>query len=483
MRKRFEQQLQLGQLLISDITVNPKYRSGFPKLVLALKALFLDAEYNEKVFRILEEHIQKGKKNTGRTGMDLWILFVLAQTRLCLNISYDELYRMANLDKMLRQIMGIEFDPYLFIVPIEFEYQNIVDNVSLLDDETVQRLNEVIVEMGHGVFKKKEEEALRLKTDSFVVESNVHFPTDYNLLWDSGRKCIDILDKFLKKHHGMTGWRKLPFWYRDLKNAMRALGQVGKAGGKDKALRLMKAATDYLKKARLFLAKLEKGKLTLPLCDAQDLALQIELEYYQSMLVKHIDLVERRLIKGETIPHEEKLFSIFETYTEWITKGKQNPSVELGKNFQITTDQFNLIVDCKIMENQVDKTTVTDLADRVLNKFKVASWSFDKGFYSKDNKGILELYISHLVMPKKGKLNQAEKAQESQPKFKKTRNQHSAVESNINELEHRGLDRCPDRGYAHFKRYVGLGVCAYNLHKIGAELLRLEREKLMKPAA
>jgi len=44
-------------------------------------------------------------------------------------------------------------------------------------------------------------------------------------------------------------------------------------------------------------------------------------------------------------------------------------------------------------------------------------------------------------------------------------------------LEHRGLDRCPDKGYAHFKRYLGLGVCAYNLHRIGAELLRKEREK------
>jgi len=93
------------------------------------------------------------------------------------------------------------------------------------------------------------------------------------------------------------------------------------------------------------------------------------------------------------------------------------------------------------------------------------------------------LYIKHLVMPKKGKLNQAEKEQESKPKFKKTRHQRSAVESNINELEIRGLDRCPDKGYAHFKRYVGLGVCVYNLHKIGAELFRIEREKQLKLAA
>jgi hypothetical protein len=130
MRKRFEQQLQIGQIPISQIEVNSKYRSGFPKLVLALKLLFLTPEYNEKVFSILENKLVKGKKNTGRHGMDLWVLFVLAQTRLCLNTSYDELHRMANEDKMLREIMGVEFDLYYSHEPIEFEYQNILDNVS-----------------------------------------------------------------------------------------------------------------------------------------------------------------------------------------------------------------------------------------------------------------------------------------------------------------------------------------------------------------
>jgi len=121
---------------------------------------------------------------------------------------------------------------------------------------------------------------LRLKTDSFEVKSNVHFPTDNNLLWYSSRKCIDIIEKSLKKYDGISGWRKLACWYRSLKNAMRTLGQVGKAGGKDKESRLIKAATDYLDMARLFLAKLEKQKQNLPLCDAKDLMLQIELEYY-----------------------------------------------------------------------------------------------------------------------------------------------------------------------------------------------------------
>jgi hypothetical protein len=388
---------------------------------------------------------------------------------------------MANNDKMFREIMGIETEDGF--ERIEFEYQNIIDNVTLLDDETVRKLNDVVVEMGHGVFKKKDTEALRLKTDSFVVESNVHFPTDYNLLWDSGRKCMDIMGKFIRKYKHVTGWRKRGYWYRCLKSKMRTLGQVGKSGGKGKEERLLQAATDYLDTARLFLDKLKKERPNLPLGDTRDFELHLELEYYQSMLEKHIDLVERRIIKGETIPHGEKLFSIFETYTEWITKGKQNPGVELGKNIQVTTDQFHLIVDYKIMEHEVDKSCVIPLADSVLPRFEVESWSFDKGFYSMDNKKLLGLFIHHLVMPKKGKLNQKEQEEESKRSFKKTRDQHSAIESNINELEHRGLDKCPDKGYAHFKRYVGLGVCAYNLHRIGAELMRQAREELHRKAA
>ena len=83
------------------------------------------------------------------------------------------------------------------------------------------------------------------------------------------------------------------------------------------------------------------------------------------LLEKHIDLLERRLVKGEKIPHEEKLFSIFEQYTEWVSKGKKNPSVELGKKVAITTDQYNLILDYQVMEEESDSQIVSDLAKRI----------------------------------------------------------------------------------------------------------------------
>jgi hypothetical protein len=475
MRKKFELQYSFDQKAIEDIEVNTKSRDSFPKLIFALKEIYLNPKFNSKIFNILEDKIIKNKKQTGRNGMNLWQIFVLAQTRLCKNISYDTLHDLANNHMTLRQLLGI--DSKFGYDKITIEYQNIIDNVSLLDDETLIKINNIIVQMGHDIFNKKEAQALRLKTDSFVVESNVHFPTDYNLLWDSARKCADSILKLVTKYPETCGWRNLNYWYRELKNKMREISQSGK-----KSIEIRKElVAQYLEKAKLFSQKIKKEQDKLPLDDVMDLANKIELEYYHKMLDKHIDLLERRIIKGEKIPHEEKLFSIFETYTEWINKGKQNPNMELGKNVQITTDQFHLIIDHKVMENQVDKSTVISLSDRILQKYKVCSWSFDKGFYTKENKDLLSLFINDLIMPKKGKLNKSEREEEHRPIFQKLRNKHSAVESNINELEHRGLDRCPDKGFKNFKRYIALGVCAYNLHKIGNELLKQARSEEKTP--
>lgn len=476
MRKRFELQYSIGQKRIEDVVVDIKCRDAFPKLIAGLKKLYVTPEYNDKVFNILEGKLLKGKSKTGRPGMDLWTLFVLAQARLCLNISYDRLHDLANNHSTFRQIMGIETDHSIKKVTVE--YQNIIDNVSLLDDASLVKINDIIVSMGHEVFKKKETEALRLKTDSFVVKSNVHFPTDYNLLWDSARKCSDVINYFTAKYPSIKGWRNLSHWYRRLKNMAREIAQSSKKS-EDKRKELV---SGYLKKATLFSQKIKNEKDNLTLIDEIDLIKHLDLDYFLEMLDKHIDLLERRVIKGETIPHSEKIFSIFETYTEWITKGKQHPNVELGKNVQITTDQFHLIIDCKPMEHEVDKSTVISLSDRVLYRNKVSSWSFDKGFYTKDNKDLLSLFVDILVMPKKGKLNKKEKEEEQKPAFKKLRNKHSAVESNINELEFKGLDKCPDRGYRNFKRYILFAVCAYNLHRIGAELIRQEKQELKKAA-
>ena len=473
MRKRFEQQFSIGCMPIRETIVPTAKRSGaLPALCAALKEIFVNPRWNEKVFEVLENKILSKNNRTGRPGMDLWQVFVLSQVRLCQNISYDDLHHIANYDTLVRQIMGVEkgFGHERY----EFGYQSIIDNVGLLDDETVKELNSIIVDFGHETFKKKEEAALCLKTDSFVVESNVHFPTDYNLLWDSARKSLDMASKFQEKYK-LPGWRKINDWRCGLKNNMRALGKASTSGGKGKADRVKKAARKYLTKAKALYAKLEKDKTSFPQTDIVDVIIFMELERFMELLHKHIDLLERRIIKEEEIPHGEKMFSIFEQYTEWVTKGKMRPNVELGKRVAITTDQFNLIVDYDIMDHMSDSEIVPELAGRIFSGYKVKSWSFDKGFWNKENKELLSGTVETLVLPKKGKCNKVECEQEHQPIFVRYRNKHSAVESNINELEHRGLNRCPDKGYKHFKRYIGLAVCAYNLKKIGDYLITQER--------
>ena len=473
MRNRFEQEITIGRHLIQDTVIPTKKRSGaLPGLCAALKEIYITPFWSEKVFRLLENKILSKNNNTGRPGMNLWQIFVLSQVRLCQNISYDELHDLANHHTLIRQIMGVESE--FGAERQEFGYQSIIDNVGLLDDETVKELNAIIVEFGHEVFKKKEAAALCLKTDSFVVESNVHFPTDYNLLWDSARKSIDVITKLQEKHE-LKGWRKVADWRKDLKNKMRALGRASASGGKGKTDRVLKSANAYLTKAKALYAKLEKDKENLPQSDVEDMLIIIELERFMELLIKHIDLLERRVIKGNKIPHDEKMFSIFEEYTEWVTKGKLRPNVELGKKLAITTDQFNLIVDYQILERQADSEIVPELADRISTLHNVKSWTFDKGFWKKENKEKLSAIVENLVIPKKGKCNKQEYEQEHQPMFIKLRNKHSAIESNINELEHRGLNRCPDKGYNHFKRYIGLAVSSFNLRKIGAELIRLEK--------
>ena len=316
-----------------------------------------------------------------------------------------------------------------------------------------------------------------------MLESNVHFPTDITLLYDSIKSGIRTIEKLLEgtEHQG---WRKHHFWKKSTKSLSRNLSKVLRGGGKRKVQRVKKAANAYLKasrkisnKIKQFKAQIKEGELSaLRIVYLQDLI------YYELMLDKHIDLVERRLIKGEKIPHEEKIFSIYQLYTEWINKGKAGNRVELGLKVAICTDQDGFILHHRIMEKEADVQAAVPIIEKIKQDYQLKSASFDKGFWSKENFEKLDKEVPMLVLPKKGKRNREENYREREKKFKQLRDQHSAVESNINMLEHHGLNRCPDKGINHFKNYTALGVVSYNLHRLGNLLKKqkIEKEKLEK---
>ena len=213
-----------------------------------------------------------------------------------------------------------------------------------------------------------------MKSDPYVLETNVHFPTDLNRLWDACRKCLDLLPR-LARSHDLPGWRKAATWQAQLKTFLRICGSIQHGGGAKKPERLKKAVTAYLQKAyaleqKVWTRLLELRRTqTLSLVEQRTLG---ELEYDHDKLIQHLDLIERRVLKGEPIPHAEKDLSLFEPHTEWSNKGKVSPAVELGHKVLITPDQDSLILDYKVMDQRREVKETLPLVDRLLTQLAKA---------------------------------------------------------------------------------------------------------------
>jgi IS5 family transposase len=479
MRHPFQTQPDLQITPIEKIRLPLKSRDELPPILAGLQWLWMHPTLKTEILALLEAKILADKQPTGRPGMSLWQVIVLGVVRLGLDADWDRMEGMANHHRLVRQMLQVPVEPW-GEDDQTFGHQTLRDNVALLDDELLQQINACIAAAGREVFAKKggaPVAALEVKVDSYVLETDVHFPTDLSLLWDAGRKCVDLVEGFMAAGFELPGWRKFKLWRRQLKNLQRTASQIVYRGGANQEARMKPAVRAYLAVGGTLSVKVRASLLGL--CETGvDAARWERLAYFHAMLDKHLDLVERRLLKAETIPAHEKVFSLFEPHTEWIQKGKQRPNVELGHKLLLATDQQQLIQNYAVLLSEAEVDQSVPVADRLLGRYgagSVASVSFDKGFTREADRQLLGLYIPEVVMPKRGKKNAAETERESGKKFKALRAQHSAVESEINSLEHHGLNRCLDVGLAGYKRYVGLGVMSYNLHVIGRELLRRER--------
>jgi len=483
MRHTFQTQPDLQITPIEKIRLPLKSRDELPPILAGLQWLWTYPALKAEIFALLEAKVLAGKQATGRTGMDLWQILVLGVVRLGLDADWDRLEDLANHHLLVRQMLGVPATPWGEGAKV-FGHQTLRDNVALLDDELLQQINARIAAAGREVFAKKAGApvaALEVKVDTYVLETDVHFPTDLNLLWDAGRKCLALIAKYRDQFgYTLPGWRKAKEWRRQLKSCERTTSQIVYRGGPNKEARVRRAVQDYLRVGQALATKVQTSLLDL--CDqGVELPLWEALAYFHGMLAKHLDLVARRLLKEETIPAHEKVFSLFEPHTEWIQKGKQRPNVELGHRLLIATDQHQLVQDYDVPVGEADVDQSIPVADRLLGRYgagSLASLSFDKGFTRTADRELLSLYVPTVVMPKRGKKNAAETARESEKKFVALRRQHSAVESEINSLEHHGLNRCLDVGLQGYLRYVGYGVMSYNLHLIGRELLARERARV-----
>lgn len=478
-------QMELGEIDVSHIKFDLRSRDDIPKILRGLQHLYLDEALRHKVFALLESEIApKVDKRNGRPGMTLWSILVCGVLRLDLNADYDRLHELVNQHKTLRAMLGHS----LYDEDKKYAYQSLVDNVSLLTPELLDKLNQLIVEGGH-VLVKKGESALRGRCDSFVVETDVHFPTDINLLGDAMRKAITLTARWCENQQ-LSDWRQYRYNLRQLKRRMHHAQNKKRSKAKTEAHRnkihaqMTQAHQAYIDQAQRHLDKIQMTLTKLAPAAPGELLQKLEIEGYLKHAQRQIDQIERRVIKGEAIPHAEKVFSIFEPHTEWISKGKAGVPVELGVKVCILEDQYQFILHHHVMERQTDDQIAVAMVTEARKRFPTLNaCSFDKGFHSPANQAELAQQLEQVTLPKKGRLSKERKAIERNEEFVKARRAHSAVESAINALGVHGLDKCPDHGIDGFKRYVALAIITRNIRRIGDMLWQQDVERERKAIA
>ena len=458
-------QMELGEIGIENIRINLKSRDDIPALLLGLQHLYSDEETRSRLFALLEEHMLPGVDRTiGRPGMELWRILVMGVVMQGSGCDFDRLHELVNEHNTLRQFLGHAdiWDKR------KYEYQTVVDNVCLVRPELLAEVGQLIVESGHAVARKKPGEPLRGRCDSFVVDTDVHYPTDVNLLWDAIRCLVRVTGRAASEH-GVAGWRQWRHLTRSVKRLFNQVRSTRRARPEH--------VEAYLECCRDLV---ERAQVTLP-----ELALRsatpwklINIEYYLGHAVRQIDHVERRLLKGETIPQDEKVFSIFESHTRWISKGKAGTPVELGVPVCVLEDNHGFILHHEVMWQGSDVDYAQPMIRETQARFPELRWcSFDRGFHSPENRLVLDELLDHNVLPRKGYLSKAGRAREQDPVFVAMRRQHPAIESAINNLEHRGLDRVRAFGADGFARVVALSIVAFNIHRIGLLLRRKTRRR------
>ena len=480
MRQVHKLQMELGEIDPRFVFIDPKNRDELTDTLIGIQQVYQDTEIRQAVFDKLESLIPKYKNGkSGRPGTSMWELLVLAVVRLSCNLDYDMLKSLADNHRLLRQMLGLGA-----VLEKGYPLQTIRDSFYLLTDEVLAEISILVVEAGHRFLEV--EDALDARADSFVVLSNVHYPTDINLLLDAMRKSIQGIAT-LADELGLVGWRKALYNAEKVRLECRALQRMkhstsNKPEVKEKRQQqIMDCHSDYID---LCLRMLNKVDETLNQVKDEQLPLSIiqsfkidEIRKFQGYATHQIDLIRRRVLNGETIPHSEKIFSIFEPYTEWICKGKAGVRQELGLNLCVVSDSLGFILHHRVMQNEVDVDVAIPITEATLKNFHLQSISFDKGFHSPDNQVKLANLVGTVVLPKKGRRNQEEQERESAPGFVKRRYAHSAIESTINGLDHGGLDRCPDRTLKGFKRYIAVGVLARNLKTLGAAVKATQPDK------
>lgn len=474
MRKAYSTQRRLDCERVLNVKLNLNCRDEIVPVLRALQHIYADPDLRQEILDLVAQDVnQSSRADRGREGMDYWQVLVLGAVRLGCNLDYDKLQDLAEQHRALRQIMGIgDWDE-----KTDFNWRRIRDNVCLLQPSTIEKISHLIVAAGHELAP---EAVKKVRVDSSVVETNIHYPTESSLIFDGARKVIEVC-VMLSTLFGIEGWRQHAHLLKKVKQTARQISRISARKGKHYKQRLerqyrvlLDRTGKVLTRARELCETLE-NQCELGIAELAQLAdLKIFIE--RTELVR--DTARRRVLEGEQVPNNEKLFSIFEPHTQLYKRGKAGQPMQFGRLVMIYEDAAGFMIHQHVMpRDSQDRDVVVPQTRMVQERFggRIEEASFDRGFHSPENQTQLAAILTHACLPKPGSKQAARQESEASLTFREQRRRHPGVESAIGALQAgNGLHRCRDRTELGFERYVALAVLGRNLHVLGKLLIAQE---------
>lgn len=330
-----------------------------------------------------------------------------------------------------------------------FSFQLWQKYISRISNESLSKLLEQInqIAISEGL-----EDLETVRTDTTTVESNIHYPTNSALVWDGIKEAHRLLSKLAE-----TEDIKVRDYTKGAKsNHFKITNTKG-----DKRTALFKAQLNQFAKSINQVHKFVKKK------DYQSLegiGLIVELKELLPLMQQIYNMTERKEIKGEKVPNDEKLFSIYERHTDIIVKGSRQ--VTFGHKVSLTDSKSGLILDCEVLRgNPNDAALFEPTMNRIIDTYGISpkNVTADGGYATKENlensrsKGFVNLVFNKI----KGSMANICSSKKVETMLKKWR---SGVEAAISNLK-RGFSifRCNWKGWEHFQSKVMWSVLAYNI--------------------
>ena len=478
MRKAFDRQRRLDCPSVTQVPLNLNCRNETVPILRGLQHIYSRPQVRDPILQAIADDVNgKSSPHRGRPGLSYWEILVLAAARLGCNYDYDQLQDLAENHRALRQVMGIGDWETEEQDKTKFDWRRIESNLTLLRPETIAKINQAIIREGHRLEPTAAE---TVRGDSFVAETNIHYPTDSSLIGDGLRKVLGIV-AMLAGVFGLDGWRQHKHLYRKTRRLVRRIERIAARKGEDSQGRIKKPYRELLELAEMVFARAESLRETVRkngTGNAEALALDQELETFLKRTRQVCGAARRRVLEGETIPNREKLFSIFEPHTQLYKRGKAGQPMQFGRLVLVYEDGAGFITHYHILpRDQSDRDVVIEQTREAQKRHKgrIRRASFDRGFHSPENQEELAEIIQHPCLPMSGAKQAAQQEKTASVEFREARQSHPGIESAIGALESgNGLERCRDRTEKGFERYIGLGVLGRNLHVLGKLLIARE---------